>query len=379
MEKYDVVIVGAGPAGSTAAFYLKNKKVLIIDKYNFPRFKACGGVLLNSKDWSKKLLNYAKIEKKINKQKTDSVNIYWNRKKCIENKTNHLWDQIDRKQFDHLLLKEALKKKNISFRKFHLKSITKNNNHYKLSDNKNSIETKYILGADGCSSIVSKFLGNKNRQPMEQAISIEKEIHCKKKSLTNHAFYYFNKEIGYAWLFPTPSGYYIGIGIIGTTNKSLTSHLNDLIKYCNENNLIPSNYKTIKTFGGLIPVTISNITCSDTIILCGDALGLVNEMTGDGIYYAMLSGKIAGQTLSLKNPNITNSYNKLIKPLIKETTIIKHSPAKPIAKIIFFLIFGFSINPPLPLFLKSIIQKKFINIVSRRNNLPEKSYYSKFQ
>ena len=43
--KYDIIIVGAGPSGCTCAFELRkeNKKVLLIDKYSFPRHKACAG------------------------------------------------------------------------------------------------------------------------------------------------------------------------------------------------------------------------------------------------------------------------------------------------------------------------------------------------
>ena len=64
---YDVIVIGGGPAGSTAAYYLaKNEglKILIADKADFPRHKACGGALGRAKDWPYEFDNYSEIKGK---------------------------------------------------------------------------------------------------------------------------------------------------------------------------------------------------------------------------------------------------------------------------------------------------------------------------
>lgn len=59
-EPYDVVVVGAGPAGSTAAYHLGGaREVLVVDRVAFPRHKACGGALVGCRSWPRELPNYA--------------------------------------------------------------------------------------------------------------------------------------------------------------------------------------------------------------------------------------------------------------------------------------------------------------------------------
>ena len=368
---YDIVVIGAGPAGSTAAFYIKNKKTLIIDKFSFPRFKACGGGLLNSKDWHLEFENYKKIENKLKKYPSKELVIYSNKKRLFTNKTNHLWDHINRKEFDNLLLKESLKKKNVNFKKFNVEKIEREKDYYVLVNKINKkIKTKKIIGADGWNSIVSNFLGNKRRTNKDYAMCIEYEIECKKKTKSNHAFYFFNKIYGYAWLFPTEQGYYVGLGTIKKTKKNLKVYLDEFLEYVARKNLIPKGYNIKNFFGAPDPLKKSKKFASESIILCGDALGVVKQPTGEGIYYALLSGKIAGLVMN-DNFNIGENYKNQIEPVLKETNYIKRFPQK-----IFFLILS-----SLMVFLlkhSKRIRGKIANKFLRRENLPKDSWYRKF-
>lgn len=125
MKQYDIIIVGAGPAGSTAAYYINNLQVLIIDKFDFPRDKACGGGLLNSRDWHLEFENFKKIEKQLQKFSTSSIKAYWNKMPVASFFPNHFFDQVKRSEFDNLLLQESLKKENVFFKNSICKKLLK--------------------------------------------------------------------------------------------------------------------------------------------------------------------------------------------------------------------------------------------------------------
>lgn len=332
MEKYDVVIVGGGPAGSTAAFYIDNLRVLIIDKSDFPRHKACGGGLMSSKDWPLEFENYNRIKDELKSYPCDSIKMYWNRMYVAKCKFKHLFDQVSRYDFDNLLLGEALKKENVKFLKFDLRDIKKENlddkKVYKISDGEREIFADYIIGADGMYSKVSKFLGNKNHKRHQFGYCLEYDIVCEKKDNYVHVIPGYRWEIGYTWIFPTVDGYQVGIGIMRKPRKSLKYYLDDFMAWSIKKELISENYSVRKTFGGAIPLKMVKNYCTDNILLCGDAMGLVKLLTGEGIYYAIKSGKIAGQVLSESQNDLKRRYRRKIRPLFWDTFLVPYVPPK---------------------------------------------------
>ncbi|KKP68766.1 MAG: hypothetical protein UR66_C0003G0031 [Candidatus Moranbacteria bacterium GW2011_GWE1_35_17] len=377
-EKYDVVIVGAGPAGSTAAFYTENLKVLIVDKFDFPRHKACGGGLMSSKDWSLELENYKRIKDELKSFSCKSIKMYWNKMFVAKCDFKHLFDQVSRYEFDELLLKEALKKENVKFLKFDLQMIEKKKLNgkdvFKLSDGQAEIETDYIIGADGMHSKVSKFLGNKNHKRHQFGYCMEYEINCEKKDLNVHVVAGYKWEIGYGWIFPTLNGYQVGIGIIRKPRKSLNYYLDDFLAWSSEKELIPKEYVIEKRFGGALPLKVVKNYCTDNILLCGDAMGLVKLLTGEGIYYAMKSGKAAGQTLTESQKDIKKRYKKKIKPLFWDTFLTPYVPPK-IFTITFWSVF-FHIGKIWNYFpIGNILVKFFIKMAIHRKSSRKDSYY----
>lgn len=378
MEKYDVIIVGAGPAGSTAAFYIENLKVLIIDKSSFPRHKACGGGLMSSKDWHLEFENYNRIKEKLKSFSCNSIKMYWNKMLVAKCDFKHLFDQVSRYEFDNLLLKEALKKENVNFLKFDLQAIKKEalggKSVYKLSDGKRELGADYIIGADGMHSKVSKFLGNENHKRHQFGYCMEYEISCKKEDLNVHVVAGYSWEIGYGWIFPTADGYQVGIGIIRKPRKSIDYYLNDFLKWSLKEGLIPKKHAIKKTFGGALPLKVVKNYCTDNVLLCGDAMGLVKLLTGEGIYYAMQSGKAAGQALSENQKDLKRRYQKKIRPFIWDTFLTPYVPPK-IFTISFWSVF-FHIGKVWNFFpIGNVIVGFFVKMAIHRKASRKGSYY----
>jgi len=332
MEKYDLIIVGAGPAGSTAAYYTSGLKVLIIDKSDFPRHKACGGGLMSSRDWHLELDNYAKIKDQLTAYSCESLKLYWKDDYIINRHFKHFFDQISRYQFDNLLLEEALKKDNVSFLKFDLQKIEKTTFEgkpgYVLTDGQKSLFAKKLIGADGMHSKVAKFIGNRPLTRNEFGYCLECDVTCEKKDLNVYVVAGFMDEIGYGWIFPTANGYQIGIGIVRKPKHNLQYYLDAFFQWSLKNKILPEKYAVQKTFGGALPLKVMRTYCTDDILLCGDAMGLVKLLTGEGIYYAMMSGKYAGLAFSHNSTKLKKYYKKKVRPLVWDVFLTPYIPPK---------------------------------------------------
>ncbi|MFC1617852.1 geranylgeranyl reductase family protein [Patescibacteria group bacterium] len=375
MPVYDVIIVGAGPAGSTAAYYLRGKKVLIIDKENFPRYKACGGGLLNSRDWVDEFENFEAIRDKLKYLSVEKGRIYLDRTFLFSRNT-HFFDQIDRAEFDHLLLAVACHKRNVEFRKFQVRKIERAREYVIISDGQEKIRARQIVGADGAHSIVSRFLGNKPYDKNQCAPCVGLEIECEKILQVAHISFLWAKGIGFAWVFPTLNGYNIGLGYARGMPLPSKKYLENFIAFCTRQKIIPADYQIRQKFAGIDPLHVPQQWCDEQIFLTGDALGLVYQYNGEGIYFAMKSGKILGQVLSEGNENTAERYREKIKPVIKRVRVTSWIPYRWLTVPFFWIAFSL-IRIPWPWRGQEKLHDLCVNIFLRRLDLPNKSCYRK--
>ena len=308
--KYDVVVVGAGPAGSTAAKNLaeQGKKVILVDKDTFPRDKPCGGGLP-----TRVMRQFPYIKNYIDSisygSKTFSSSMRYNlsftRKKPVVY-------TVLRKTFDYDLVQLAEKKGAdvLQGKKIVDVTIQKNKAVCILEDG-SKLESKLIIGCDGmrslvaekthlCSPSAEKCVCLVQEQAMKPA-DIEKYF---KKEKSVYLFIKTQGIAGYAWIFPKKDSINIGIGqfenAIDKSKKPvpLKSFYKKYIAMLKKQHILPSSFTIENLQGGTLPIFPLENTYSDRVLLCGDAAGFINPITGEGIYYAMASGKIAATVCS---------------------------------------------------------------------------------
>jgi len=108
---------------------------------------------------------------------------------------------------------------------------------------------------------------------------------------------------GYGWVFPKNEHVNIGIcefrQAIGPKNekKNLKKIYQDYLKILKENIIIPPTLQADNLKGGVFPTYPVERTYAEGVFLCGDAAGMVNPLTGEGIYNAMVSGEIAANVI----------------------------------------------------------------------------------
>lgn len=302
MELHDVIIVGAGPAGSTAGRVLSSAgfDVLIIDKETFPREKPCAG-------WISPLaLELSGISpkeyKKMGILTSFSSVIIWDSKNVPREvrfkKT--LGYGIIRSEFDTALLEEI---KGVSLREgVRITSIGRDNDGVILNDH---LKAKVVIGAGGHNCPVAKRFGE-IRKDEKIIAAVVSESRIGKDKIRMHTKYpdipeiIFNDDFsGYGWYFS--KGDYLNIGIGTTITKDLNSYKNRLLEKLDRVGRLPDPELSSRIkFRGHI-YKLNKISprrlVSDRVLLTGDAGGMAYNMSGEGIGPAILSGLAAAQTI----------------------------------------------------------------------------------
>lgn len=303
MKKFDVVIVGCGPSGVAAAKVLLDASInfCMIDKEVFPRKKLCaGGLTLKCQ----KLLDELKFNyKELIKGEYSSFELR-TKEKIRKLDVKEKIAMVDRVEFDNHNLKEIKKvNKNI----FEGEKIIEVKDDIIKTD-KNEIKYKYIIFADGINGYSRVFSKQNNL-----GFCVEANI---KKRIDNIAISFDALKDGYAWIFPKGNNSTVGLGKFKNIKDDYKKLMCDFANHYN----IKIDNKDIK--GYPIPTSIIKKNIWDNKILVGDAAGLVDPISGEGIYYALLSGKSAGEVIVEKLNNKCVNMEKVYKKKMNKAYFI---------------------------------------------------------
>lgn len=308
--KFEVLVVGGGPAGSTAAKFLAQEGIetCLIER-NLEFRKPCGGGIPSSglKDFD---ILYD-IQKELNFNIARKVKIVPPFSPPIEVKLiNGEIFIFDRYEFDSFLRKLAQSKGaylfegellNIEEGKT-IKSIFKTKNGETLC-----IESKYLIAADGINSRVCSLTGIK-KPDFFWTVSFQIHLsnffdHSINQDTCEFWFGSSHASFFYSWIFPGKD--YLSIGTGTKKANMLRNFIDNFIKRRFSNSIDISKIK-LRAFK--IPRWSKRNFYRKNILLCGDALGTVMPVSFEGIYYAMKSGQFAAEAVRQRKLSI---YEKL--------------------------------------------------------------------
>jgi geranylgeranyl reductase family protein len=295
IERYEAVVIGAGPAGSAAAYTLAvaGRKVCLIDKSEFPRDKLCGGGLtfrskreferVFKRRWKADLIN-----------SSQDVSFYSKGQFLASYKVGANIYFTTRFSFDHYLVGLAQQAGAILKLGDAVSQIDLERNLITLRSGE-EIVFDFLIGADGVNSIVAKMLYGQSFDPATVAFALEAEV--PRHKLPHHGdlveFDFNAARWGYGWVFPKPDTLTIGIGGLHRLNPDLRSHLD---RYFRRKGL---DSREFKVKGQYLPAgDYRVIPGRGNVLLCGDAAGAVDPISGEGIPFAMQTGAAAAKAVS---------------------------------------------------------------------------------
>ena len=316
-SQFDVIIIGAGPAGSAAALFAARQglKVCVLEKSAFPRDKICGDAISGKSMTILKDLDLLEEVQRLphalvssitfGNALHDMVNI-----PLLGDKRNGLPPGlvIRRLVFDAFLadkvrqvadLREKHEVRHLLFENQQVVGV-KGMDHG--NDKPFELHAPLVFGADGFHSVVARETGLYEHDPQHWVVAL-RQYYRNVKGLTDEIELHYLDEVipGYLWLFPADDGKAnVGIGMLHQAMKKKKINLKQAMAKALQSDFLKDRFAEAEPLeeptGWNLPVGSKHRkNYGNGFLLLGDAAGLIDPFTGEGIGNALYSGKIAAQ------------------------------------------------------------------------------------
>jgi geranylgeranyl reductase family protein len=287
VKSYDVIVVGAGPAGSTTAYRLARAgaRVCLLDRARFPRDKPCGGGLTLRAVRELPFSVEPVVEDRVN---TLELGLRYSRR-WSRRAQEPLILMTQRRRLDAFLAEQAVSA-GAEFRDGVKVAGVDPGGAVTIGSER--LEAEVVVGADGANGITARSLGV---PAYEHGVALEGNVgyaHVSRERFGGRAVVELGAVPGgYAWVFPKGDHVNVGVGGWQSEGPRLRERLREL---CAAFEIDEVNVRELR--GHRLPMRgASRRPVDRRVLLVGDAAGLVDPLSGDGMYEAFISGRLAAE------------------------------------------------------------------------------------
>lgn len=296
--RFDVVVAGAGPAGSITAYCLAKNgvKVALVDRAKFPREKACGGGVQAK---TARLIPFD-ISPVVETRLRGMTLTWQNRNRYTRQWRETLVNGVRRIRFDHFLVEKAVEAGATLFDGVRISGVESGRDGVRVRADKLDFSAQYVVGADGANTVAGKALNAPSAFYHSTALYAEVPREWLRSDYDGDGLMRFNGghgATGYAWIFPKGETINVGVGGPAAFTKQYRKYFAEFLAA--ERILAKKRPEDVPCSGHRLPhPTPRTRFAGDRIVLVGDAAGLADPSTGDGMFTGIASGRIAAEVLT---------------------------------------------------------------------------------
>ena len=288
---WDVAVVGAGPAGAAAALSAlalqPGARVLLLDRADFPRDKSCGdGIAPHAVDELRRLGVAEVVADRVPVQR---LRLRTTRGTEVARRLRRPDVVVPREVFDARLVDRAVQRGAVLQRRT-VRRLQLTDDAVLLDDD---VAARVVVGADGANGVVRRLLGLGRQPAAATAVAVRGYADAPPGEPEQLIVVAEDDWPSYAWSFADGTGRAnVGFGMLLPSlrakdggRKVLHGRLQELLPGVRAERLVSHH----------LPLSTSRPRQPDgRVLLAGDAASLINPLTGEGIFYALLSGRLAG-------------------------------------------------------------------------------------
>jgi geranylgeranyl reductase family protein len=292
VERFDAIVVGAGPAGSTTAYRLAaaGARVLLLDKARFPRDKPCGGGLT-----IRAVRQLPVSPRPVVEHVVDRLGFRLRYGTRFERRSREpIVLMTQRRRLDHYLVEQAVAA-GAEFRDgVKVTDVRADEQGASATVDGIPVVAPVLVGADGVNGTTRKALGLGG----DYVLGVAFEGNVAREVVGNRFDGLAEFELGtipggYAWIFPKGDHVNVGVGGWEREGPTLREHLGVL---CRAHGIAEESVQELR--GHRLPLRrAGSVAARGRALLVGDAAGLVDPLSGDGMYEAFVSSRIAAEAI----------------------------------------------------------------------------------
>jgi menaquinone-9 beta-reductase len=313
METVHVAIVGAGPAGSSAATFLARQglRVTLLERGHFPRDKTCGDACSPRALWMLERLGLGDLSR-TEASPVDAIHAV--------SPGGKVWDMtfparlfggkahvLPRQVLDERLVQNAVQAGARLREGVRVEALERDGDSLLLRCREaEPVRADVVLGCDGSPSVVRRALGAPDFPEHEGGFAVRAYYEDVRLSHPRSVAFFFEPEVlpAYGWIFPVTGGRAnVGVGMRADQLAASGAKLPELLeRFCASPRVakeLAGARRVGKVKGHHLPFgSFAHHTTFDRALLLGDAAGFVNPLTGEGIEFALESGAFAAEAVS---------------------------------------------------------------------------------
>ena len=313
-----IAVVGAGPAGTWASILLARAghSVTLIDS-QAPWEKPCGGGVT-----AKALASFGIFESDLPRNNIDGIAIYFGDKLSVSVTPQEPIAVVSRRDLGHYLLQEA-EKSGVSLLKERVTHIESSGRGWRLTTRESSVQSDFLIGADGATSLVRRTVG---RPLQPEDLSVTLGYFIAGHGQPQMKIYFLPEFEGYIWSFPRPN--HISYGLITRSDPGWTARAKTLLSNFIIADLGADVLRHAEFYSAPVPCLgprawKTNQIAGQRWALVGDAAGLADPITGEGIFYAFKSAQLLADTFERHDEYIAKVGMEIGRELARAARMYK--------------------------------------------------------